>query len=254
MFSRTKLVAIFIFLSLGALSQNSHLDFERQTNPYLRFDNWVYDSLEVQGRNIVNFTLDTFNVCRVQLSKIKTVSVSYFDDQGPIKPTKRREYHINGISNHFNINKDSLLEIDPDTLVINCSDFDMKFTSNKRGTEIERDRSNHEKIIRKYDSLGFLIEHTEITTGLIVRFLKISAFSGYSVLHQYYEYSDDYKNVKCTWCYKKRPISKKCTDKIMWNLEFDDKRNLISEKMFRENKKGEFVFEEGFSYKYEYYE
>ena len=83
--------------------------------------------------------------------------------------------------------------------------------------------------------------------------MQINAFGGTAKFHRLYEYNNNYQNVICTWCYKKKLRTEICKTKILWFLEFDENRNLISEMEYREQENGSLKFESGFKYFYEFY-
>ena len=136
---------------------------------------------------------------------------------------------------------------------IDCSEYDIQFKSNKVGVVKKNYLLAREKIIQKYDSIGYLIEYTEITKGILTRWLTVNAFDGTAKFNHYYDYSNNYKDVKCTWCFKDKLNTKNCDTELIWYLHFDDYRNLHSEMKFRVDANGALVFEEGFKWYYEYY-
>ena len=243
---------LFLF-SMSCNSQGSIIGKEKRINSFLISDNWIYDSLKFKGRNITSFKLDTFNVCRIQKSKIKSITKLKINKTLDTIRYRKVMYNKFGISDAFNLKSDTLLEFDPQKLEPDCSDYNLKYISNNRGTNIERDFLNHEKTIYKFDSLGFLSEHIQMTTGILNKWISMMV-NGYIVLHRKYEYSNNYKEVKITWLFKRKIKSKENLGKSIWYLKFDENRNLLSEKEYYVNELGELIFEIGFIYEYEYYE
>ena len=89
---------------------------DKDVNPYLRSDNWGYTSLKFEGRNLIEFKIDTFNVCRIQKSKIKAVSTYYFKSLSDSVLWRKRNFNIYGISDALDIKKDSFLKTDPNDI------------------------------------------------------------------------------------------------------------------------------------------
>ena len=248
-------VIVLICSSITGFSQGSQIISERRVNPYLQSSNQIYDPLEFAGRDVINFQINTFNVCRIQKSGIKSLSMFYFKSKEDSTLWRFYKYGNDGL----------LLDMRPsigwyiltkgltDSIKIDCSEYSLQYKSHKRGTNKNNYIINREKIIEKYDSLGYLIEHTVITKGILIRWLTVNAAGGTAKFHRYYDYSDDYKKVKCTWCFKEKLRADKCNTKLVYFFEFDYNRNLLSEKGYRENGSGELIFEEGFKYHYEYY-
>lgn len=252
MYQKIVTTILFISLTIGGFSQGSMMSSERRFNPYLQSDNWPYRSVVFVEKNMVDFEIDTFNVCRIQKCKIKSVTAYYFEGLKDSVQWRKRGFNAYGICPYRN--NGLYTKTDPKTIKIDCSLYDLNYKSNRRGTVKDCFILIGDKIIEKYDSLGYLIEHTTITKGILMRWLAVNAFGGTAKFHRFYSYSDGYKKVKCTWCFKDKLKTENCSTKLVTFFQFDENRNLLSETQYRENEKGKLVFEEGFKYYYEYYE
>ena len=244
---------ITLSFPIFGLTQNSVIDFEKNINPYLQSDNWIYTTLEHDGREVINFEIDTFNICRIQKSKIKSVSIYYYESEKDSVFWMLREYNEFGISNDLNLIEDPYLKRDPQSIKIDCSEDILEYQFNMNGVYKRNYILSRMKIIQKYNKFGYLTEYTQITKGILNRWLQINAFGGTAKFHRLYEYSNNYQNVICTWCYKKKLRTEICKTKILWFLEFDENRNLISEMEYREQENGSLKFVSGFKYFYEFY-
>lgn len=252
---KIKLITIIILICIGtfSFSQTSFLLSERKINLYLQSSNQLYYSLDFGRRNVTTFQIDTFNICRIQKNRIKSTSVFYFTSEKDSTLWQFYKYNKDGL----------LLDARPqtyiqtkkltDSLKIDCTNYSIEYKTSKKKDTKKNYILIREKVIEKYDSLGYLIEHTVIAKGIIRRWLIVNVFGGEAKFHRYYDYSDNYKNVKCTWCYKEKLRIVKCNMKLVYFFKFDDNRNLLSEMKYRENENGELTFEEGFKYYYEYY-
>lgn len=249
------IVTLLISSSMFGFTQTSLIILERKVNPYLQSSNRLYDSFEYVDNKVVHFKVDTFNVCRIQKSGIKSVSMFYFNSEEDSTLWHFYTFGKNGLLSNMEpkIGWYAMTKHLVGSVKIDCSDYSLQYKSHKKGTIKKRDILGRVTIIEKYDSLGYKKEHTEITRGILTRWLTVNVFGGTAKFHRYYDYSDDYLKVKCTWCFKEKLRTDKCSTKLVHLYEFDNNRNLISEMQYRENEMGELIFEEGFTYHYEYY-
>lgn len=256
---------IFLLLIKTFYSQESVLETEKINN-FFNCDYAIY-SLNIDistsyPNHRFPVIIDTLNVCRVQKNKIKRLTIYYFKNSSDSTIWQDIEYKTNGLIQNMKpgIGWFIYADINPDKVNIDCNSLNPK---NLRPTSLIEKKVNKEKQKReiyKYDSLGYLIEYTEIVKGIFNRWMyRLVAGGGGSgtVKKQtFYNYKNNYKTVAVSYCYLSRIKSKKCP-KIYFDYivcEFNETRNIVSEIKYKQDSNGKSLFVEGFKYYYSYFD
>jgi len=244
--------------TIGVFSQHSVIKSE-ENNPFFRYDIRIYKSFQWSDDfKVTGFEIDTFNVCRIKQTKLKSLLIYYFENKKDSVLHQSFEYNINGLIMNMNpvIGWYSLAKINPDTVYIDCSSF--KVTDNKKytGTINKKNWSEKVKEIYHYDSLGYQIEYTLIKLGVFNRWATRTIGGGTVIYQTFYNYSNNYKSVRISRCYSSRLKSNDCTELYYDFIDciFDTNGNIMSEFKYKIKPNGETVIVDGYKYYYDYFE
>lgn len=198
--------------------------------------------------------IDTFNVCRVKKSGIKRLTIYYFPSSSDSTIRHDIHYTNNGLIKSIepSIGWFMYADINPDSVSIDCSTFRNKKASHNILKKDKVIKTAQQKEIYKYDSLGYLTSYTEITTGLINRWMTRN-IGGVSVKHQtLYEYDNNYKRILIRHNYWDKVNSRKCKELSYDYIicEFDDFGNILSELKYKHDANGQPIYVSGFKYLY----
>ncbi len=250
----------FFFIINITLGQESILTTGNE-NPILRSTYKIYelivDHTKQQEKPLYPVSIDTFNICRVQKSGIKGLTIYYFKDVLDSVVWQDIQYKPNGLilSMKPAIGWYMYADINPDLVNIDCSSFKNEKDLKKSLTKKKVSRKSHTREIYKYDSLGYLTSYTKTTTGIINRWFTKTIGDGIVKYQNLYTYSNDYKIVAVSYYLLDKIKSKKCIE-LEYDYvicEFDEFGNIHSEMKYKNSAVEKPMFVNGFKYYYSYF-
>ena len=260
MINRTVILFIFILVLKFGVCQNSYVETEN-INSFFRYRTQIYNSIpnddwkEIGDEFNLGAVIDTFNVCRIRKSKIKRLDVYLLKSEKDSSLWQSYNYDNKGLISSMNpiIGWYDWLKEDIDTSKFSCPTFDIILEPRKKKVKFYILQGR--KVKEKYNDSGYLIQYTEVTLGILNRW--ISRAIGNDLIKQktFYSYENDFKTVTVSLCYTRRLFSKKCIPLIYDYIicDFDLKGNLIRELKYKIDDNGLAKVVEGYSYIYEYY-
>jgi len=226
---------------------------EKIINPFFSYNMQSEKDYRIANRNKKGDEIDLYNVCRVQQCSMKSVTVYVFTSPKDSSMQLRHAYFRNGINKNFVHRKFTYQYISPEGFKFDCTEFEKEPERKPRRTTIRFRWPDMEVTTKRYDSLGYMIEHSTVQRGILMRFIIRLVDGSYPKRHRYYEYSDNYRRVKAIYCSKRRLSSKTCSTELITYYEFDERENLLSEMRYRYDEQGNLIFKGGEKYLYQYF-